>query len=128
MSDAATLTTSAPRPPVRRSGRSARRRTPGDRLRDALMALGECRGQILMHEEKPWASITFAGTRHRLAILFSGEEAVEAGEIFIAELPEHEFAIPGQLVADATVSGTQHRLLPSPRLVVECELLLLEES
>lgn len=104
------------------------RRTAGDRLRTALETLGDFRGQVLEHREKAWASITFAGTRHSLTMLFAGEEAVEAGEHFIAELPEHEFAIPGQLVADATVTGTEHRLLPSPRLVVECELLLLEDA
>jgi len=51
-----------------------------------------------------------------------------ARERFIAALPEHEFAIPGQLVADASVTEAEHRLLPAPRLVVRCELLLLEEG
>ena len=46
----------------------------------------------------------------------------------VAELPEHEFAIPGQIVADAAILEVEHRLLPEPRLVVQCELLLLEES
>jgi hypothetical protein len=31
-------------------------------------------------------------------------------------------------VADAGVVEVEHRLLPEPRLVVQCELLLLEES
>ncbi|MFA6219541.1 MAG: hypothetical protein WC692_07150 [Erythrobacter sp.] len=104
------------------------RRTTTDRLREAVLALGEHRGQVLTHSETPWASITFAGARHRLALVFAGEEAVEAGERFIAALPEHEFTIPGQLVADASVTEAEHRLLPSPRLVVQCELLLLEEG
>ena len=84
--------------------------------------------QVLTHTEKAWASITFAGTRHSLAILFAGDEAVEAGEEFVAALPDHEFAIPGQLVADAGVVEVEHRLAPEPRLVVRCELLLLEEN
>lgn len=104
------------------------RRTTGGRLREALLALGEHRGQVLTHTEKAWASITFAGARHTLALLFAGSEAVEAGERFIAALPEHEFAIPGQLVADASITEAEHRLLPHPRLVVRCELLLLEEG
>lgn len=104
------------------------RRTTTDRLREALLLLADHSGQILTHSEKAWASITFAGARHSLAILFAGEEAVEAGERFIAALPEHEFAIRGQLVAEATVTGVDHRLAPSPRLVVECELLLLEDA
>lgn len=104
------------------------RRTAADRLRAALADLHQHRGQVLAHTEKAWASITFAGTRHSLAILFAGDEAVEAGEQFVAALPDHEFAIPGQLVADAGVVEVEHRLLPELRLVVRCELLLLEEG
>jgi hypothetical protein len=110
--------------PARRSGP----RSTGDRVRDALLALGAYRGQVLTHSERAWASITFAGARHTLALLFAGEEAVAAGEAFIAALPEHEFAIPSQLVADAAITEVEHRLLPHPRLVVQCELLLLEEG
>lgn len=104
------------------------RRSAADRLRVALEELGDYRGQVLSHREKAWASITFAGARHSVAMLFAGEDAVEAGERFIAALPDHEFAIPGQIVADATVTEAYHRLLPAPRLVVTCELLLLEEG
>lgn len=104
------------------------KRSTADRLRDALLVLCDHRGQALTHTEKAWASITFAGARHTLALLFAGEEAVGAGERFITALPEHEFAIPGQLVADATITEAEHRLLPHPRLVVQCELLLLEEG
>ena len=98
------------------------------RLREALLALAEGRAAVLTHNEKNWASITFAGTRHRLDLLFEGVDAVDAGERFIAFLPEHEFALPGQLVADAAVTAVDHRLLPAPRLQVSCELLLLEEA
>lgn len=104
------------------------RPSPGDCLRDALMELADWRGQVVTHSERAWASITFAGARHRIALLFAGAEAVEAGERFIAALPDHEFAIRGQLVADAAVIEVEHRLLPAPRLVVQCELLLLEEG
>ena len=104
------------------------RRTAGDRLREALLTLSEHHGQVIDHREKAWASITFAGTRHTVSLLFTGEEAAEAGERFVATLPDHEFDIPGQLVADAGVSACEHRLLRSPRLAVTCELLLLEEA
>ena len=113
-------------PPARRPAPA--RRSTGDRLREALLALGDFRGEVITHTEKAWASITFSGSRHSLALLFAGEEAVEAGERFIAALPDHEFAIAGQLVADATVTEAEHRLLPTARLVVQCELLLLEEG
>jgi hypothetical protein len=102
------------------------RREPRDRLREALLALAGGEATFLGHEEKSWASITFAGTRHRLELAFDGAEAVAAGELFLAFLPEHEFAIPGQLVADAAITAVDHRLEP-PRMQVSCELLLLEE-
>ena len=51
-----------------------------------------------------------------------------AGERFIALLPEHEFTIRGQLVADATICAVSVELLPEPVMLVEAELLLLEES
>jgi len=82
----------------------------------------------MAHSETAWASVTFAGTRHRVELAFEGAEAIEAGECFIALLPDHEFAIPGQLVADATVVEVDHRLAPEPKLMVVAELLLLEEG
>lgn len=103
------------------------RKTARDHLAEALLALAKGQASIASHAEKSWASITFAGARHCVELLFQGAEAVEAGECFIAFLPEHEFAIPGQLVADAAVTEVDHRLDP-PCMTVRCELLLLEES
>ena len=114
----------APPPPPKRKVRKG----PGARLRNALLALMDQHGQIEHHRERAWASITFAGTRHTLRISFNGEGAVTAGEDFVAILPEHEFALAGQLVADATVTTVEHSLLPNPHMVVECELLLLEDA
>ena len=109
------------------AGAARVRREPRNRLRDALLVLAGEQAAIVSHEEKSWASITFAGARHRIELLFNGAEAVQAGELFIAFLPEHEFAIPRQLVADAAVTAVDHRLDP-PRMTVNCELLLLEEG
>ena len=82
----------------------------------------------LRHAERGWASVTFSGTRHSVVLAFSGVEAVTAGEAFIDALPDHEFAIPRQLVADAAVVRVDHTALPQPRLEVEVEMLLLEEA
>jgi hypothetical protein len=109
-----------PKPPRIRKG-------PREKLAEALMKLARGKARILAHSERNWASITFAGARHRVEIVFDGTEAVEAGECFIAFLPEHEFAIPGQLVADAAIIEATSTLDP-PCLVVTCELLLLEEG
>jgi hypothetical protein len=107
--------------------RGVRRRTAGERLVEALSALTQGHALIVSHTETAWASITFAGTRHKLVLEFAGTEAVEAGECFIAFLPEHEFALPGQLVADAAITEVDHQLEP-PLLRVTAELLLLEEG
>ena len=106
----------------------AARRSPAERLREELQALAGGHAEFVSHSEKSWASITFAGTRHRLELAFAGADAVEAAESFIAFLPEHEFAIPRQLVADAAVTAVDHRIGPDPRMEVKVELLLLDED
>ena len=92
------------------------------------MQLSGGQGDLITHEETTWTSITFAGTRHEVTLEFTGEVAVEVGEEFIIALPEHEFTIPGQLVADATIKEVDHTFGAQERLVVTAVLLLLEES
>ncbi|MGB7374059.1 hypothetical protein [Pontixanthobacter sp.] len=104
------------------------RRGPRDHLRDSLMTLAGGHGRLTQHRERSWASITFTGTRHHVIVEFSGHEACDAGEHFIAELAEHEFTIPGQLVADAAIISVDSTMLPEPCMIVECELLLLVNS
>ena len=109
----------APAPPIRRGH--------AGRLESALRNLASGHGTVIEHRERSWASITFAGTRHTLRIVFDTPEAIEGGEALIAMLPDHEFALPARLVADATVSTVDHVLEPAPQLTVTCELLLLED-
>ncbi|WP_230206785.1 hypothetical protein [Novosphingobium sp. Gsoil 351] len=113
----------ADQPPTRLS-----RRTPANRLLAALHDLGDGSGIVLRHEERRWASITFAGSRHALTLRFAGGDAVAAGERLIAALPEHEFAIPGRLIADATIVAVRHVLLPEPNMEIDCEVLMLDED
>ena len=104
------------------------RRTTADRVRSALMALTGGTGTLITHEEKAWASITFSGTRHEVVLEFCGAEAVAHGEELIERLPDHEFTIPGQLVADATITSVDHRFGAMERLEVTAVLLLLEDG
>lgn len=104
------------------------RKTTADRVRDALLAICGGAGEVLRHEERAWASITFSGTRHELEIVYRGWEQVEAGELLCQQLEEHEFRIPGQLVADATIAKIDHHFGPTETLTVTAVLLLLEES
>lgn len=115
-----------PSVPNIRARRPARSLT--DKLQATLLMLADGHGAIARHVERSWASVTFAGTRHTLDIVYSSTQAIAGGERLLAALPDHEFTIPGQLVADATVVEAQHTLLPEARLAVTVELLLLEES
>lgn len=118
------------RPPAPRSTTRPLRavRRPWLGLLSAIIDLARGQAELVRHSERNWASVTFAGTRHSVVLAFTGPEAVGAAELFLALLPEHEFAIPGQLVADAAVVRVDHTTLPSERLECEIELLLLEES
>ena len=108
------------------SARAARR--PWMPLLSALLELAEGKAELVRHTERPWASITFCGSRHTIALAFKGAEAIAAGERFLEALSEHEFEIPRHLVADAAVISVVHETLPEPRMSVEAELLLLEDS
>lgn len=105
-----------------------RARGPWLHLLSALLELGEGKAELVRHAERAWASVTFSGTKHSVVLAFEGEAAVAAGEALIDSLPEHEFSIPRQLVADAAVIAVEHTALPHPRMTVELELLLLDES
>jgi hypothetical protein len=80
------------------------------------------------HAERAWSSTTFIGARHTFTLTFTGPQAVAGGEHLIAELPDHEFTLPGRLVADAKVVAAEHSLVDGPRLTIEAELLVLDEA
>jgi hypothetical protein len=96
-------------------------------LLSALLDLAQGQAELVRHAERNWASVTFSGTRHSVVLAFTGADAVVQGERLIDALPDHEFSIPGQLVADAAVVRVEHALLPEPRLEVEVEVLMLDE-
>ena len=104
------------------------RRRPWAKLLKAVSELADGKAELLRHVERPWASVTFSGTRHSVSLAFTGAEAVAAGEEFLTALPEHEFTIPRQVVADAAVMSAEHAMVPEPKLMVEVELLLLEDA
>jgi hypothetical protein len=103
-------------------------REPVEPVLRAVLALGEGQATVLRHEQRAWASITFTGARHSLVLRFVGAEAIAAGDRLAAALPEHEFTLPRQLVADAAVlRAVRHVASDPPILVVELELLILED-
>ena len=111
--------------PTRRT-RAARR--PWLALLSTLLELGQGKAELLHHAEQPWASATFAGSRHSVRLAFSGLDGIVAAEELLNTLPEHEFNLPGQLVADAAITKVDQTMLPEPRMALEIEVLLLEDG
>jgi hypothetical protein len=103
------------------------RRGPEGQLLAALRALGQGQGELRGHTVSPWASVTFTGSRHHVTLGFVGAAAIAAGEELIDALPDHEFTVPGHLVADAAIVAVEHTALPTPQLVVTMAVLLLED-
>ncbi|WP_246543741.1 hypothetical protein [Novosphingobium profundi] len=117
--------------PVKNEGpartRTGARRGPWLQIVTQVLQLAGPRAEFLRHGERPWASATFSGARHTIALSFTGEDALVDGEAFVEALPEHEFAIAGHLVADSTLRGIEHVNGPEPQMSLEIEMLLLED-
>lgn len=92
----------------------------------ALLTLSDMKAELVRHAEHPWASASFSGSRHTVTLRFNGIEAAIVGEAMIEELPEHEFTIAGQLVADCSITSTERTVNPLT-LTFEVDLLLIEE-
>ncbi len=107
-----------------RIGRGVR---ASEKLVEQIIALADGHGAVIVHSERAWASATFQGTRHRLMIAYAGNAAFAAGSAMIDALPEHEFNIPGQIVADAQTVRTEKKL-DEVLMVTEIALLLLEDD
>jgi hypothetical protein len=107
--------------------RANRLRHPSLQLLQAVMRLAGPSAELICQAERPWASITFSGTRHTISLLFAGAKAEADAQAFVDALPEHEFTIKNQLVADAAITEINHLTLPDRKVMVEADLLLLED-
>ena len=105
---------------------SRRESQPWLQLLNAVLILAGERAELLRHSEKPWASVTFSGTRHLIALAFNGPSAIADGEALIEALPGYDFSIAGKLVADAAVRSVEQVSHPAS-LALELEILLLDE-
>ena len=106
--------------PARQASQSHRKQTPGAVLTAAIEALCGGRAVVTLVRERPWASITFSGTRHSINIIWQDGIDPAAMEDLIRILPVHEFAIPGHFVADLLIteqSGT--RLLVEALTIID---------
>ncbi|MEJ2408095.1 MAG: hypothetical protein P8Y58_12355 [Novosphingobium sp.] len=113
--------------PTNRNAAPVRQRGLWARLLTDILHLSGTDAEFLHHAERPWSSATFSGSRHTIVLAFRGAEAVRQGEVFANSLPDHEFSIPGHLVADAAVVSVMHETVPVPHMTVETQMLLLED-
>lgn len=68
-----------------------------------------------------WASATFTGARHLLRLSAPPSPALI---VWIAALPEAEFALRGHLVADLSVAAVHH---DGAEVAIELEVLTVED-
>lgn len=94
----------------------------------ALVALGDGLASLEEHRGTAWASATFSGMRHRLTLSFAGDKGVARGEWLAQILAEHEFDLPGHIVADAVVIERHVRREGTPALTLTIEMLTVEDD
>lgn len=75
---------------------------------------------ILLKRERPWASITFSGTRHLFEIDCAAGDAERIRQKLEESLPEHEFDLTGYFVADALVEAAPDHAGPDEQLQTVC--------
>lgn len=67
-----------------------------------LHALAGEGAQLLRTEQRDWASATFSGARHLIDLLVPAPALARV----LADLPDHDFGLGGEIVADCTASAT----------------------
>lgn len=99
----------------------------GDALKRALRVHFVHLGAAVAIESlasRPWASVTFSGARHRLALCIPGPGAAAAADAFLDGLAERDFALAGHVLADIVLvdrrdEDEQVRLILEALTVVE---------
>ncbi len=102
--------------PDRKISTRPHRRDVAELLIEQLNELLGTACAVTLKREKPWASITFSGTRHYLEIQMVGGADQNAISKRVCALPDHEFALPGYFVADLLI---RERDKGSPEIQLE---------
>ena len=100
-------------------------RTAGERLARALVApiaAFDCIASVET-DSRPWASVTFTGEQHSLAIRLSGPDAGAAADALLDGIEEREFALPGHIVISIAAAG---RAQTDSAIGVKLEALTIE--
>lgn len=91
-------------------------------LRALLVRAGIDRDRILLTDFRStdWQSLTFIGERHELELRVPGPKAESLASRITDQLADTEFTIPGQIVADITLTGRpRHNMDGSINLQIE---------
>ncbi len=83
----------------------ARQRDPGSSIADQIRVLAGGRVRVILARERPWASITFTGTRHSFVVERTDATTPDDMENLARALPEHEFAMRAYFLADILVTN-----------------------
>ena len=101
------------------------RRDCHGRLMTALLTLAGTNTSIDDAGFRPWCSATFLGAQHRMTLHITGPDARSRADQFAARLPEAELAIPGHIVADATVDAIRPQ--PDGTILMDLAILTIED-
>jgi hypothetical protein len=78
--------------------------------------------ELSVEHDRPWHSLTFAGTQLCLSAIVAGDKHTEIAEAFASALPDHEFCLNGQIAADIAVTSRQTST-GETRLIIDVLLL-----
>jgi hypothetical protein len=80
---------------------------------------------LLGADEREWASATFSGARHRIDLMIRLPSSDAPPPSFLTELPEWEFDLPGEIVADCSVILAQRERSGDAGWQLPCRVELL---
>ena len=81
-----------------------RPRSTAARLIATLREMAGEEAQIISAHEREWASATFGGARHSIMLRLPLAAIDAPVPRMLSTLPDHEFTLPGEIVADCTVA------------------------
>ena len=96
----------------------------GRLCRSVCIALGGT-ADLIESQERPWASATFSGARHVITVRVPLDDADSPASALLAKLPDYEFDLAGEIVADCVVTMQRHNRDTDGRLWLVCSVELL---
>ena len=97
-------------------------------LRALLARTGIDRHRILLtdYRSTDWQSLTFIGERHEMELRVPGPGAEQLADRLTERLPDAEFRIPGQIVADIDLVR-EYEMHPDGSITLHIEALTVLE-